>query len=89
MRSRELLVGVGVGAVAVACCAGLPAVLALVAGATVVGLLGAGVGLAVLVGCAGAFVVWTRRRRADAMAPSQPGWIRERRGPLLRWLPES
>jgi hypothetical protein len=71
MRGRNLLAPLGVGALAVICCAGLPAVLALLSGVAVVGLLGGGVALALLAGCAGAFVVRERRRRACAPAPSQ------------------
>ncbi len=73
MRARELLATVGVGTLAVVCCAGLPALLALVGGATVVGLLGGGVVLAVLAGCAGVLVVRARRRRGCLVDPSRPG----------------
>jgi hypothetical protein len=72
MRGRDLLAAVGVGALAVICCAGVPAVLALLGGVTVVGVLGGGVALAVLAGSAGAFVVRARRRRGCAPPPSQP-----------------
>jgi hypothetical protein len=72
MRGRDLLAPLGVGVLAVICCAGLPAVLALLGGVTIVGLLGGGAALAVLAGCAGAFVVRLRRRRACAPPPSQP-----------------
>lgn len=69
MRARETLGALGIGAFAVVCCAGLPAVLALVGGVTVVGLLGGGLVAAVaLVACVAMLVVRARRRR-DCVAP--------------------
>jgi hypothetical protein len=72
MRSRDLLAALGVGTLAVICCARLPALLALLGGVTVVGLLGGGVALAVLAGSAGAFVLRARGRRACAPPPPRP-----------------
>ncbi len=73
MRAHELLATVGVGALAVTCCAVLPAVLAIVGGVTAVELLGGGVVIAALAGCAGVFVVRARRRRGCLVARSRPG----------------
>jgi hypothetical protein len=72
MRGRDLLAPLCVGALAVICCAGLPAVLAVLSGVTVVGLLGGGVALAVLAGCAVSLVGRGRRRRASALPSSRP-----------------
>ncbi|MGI8427901.1 MAG: hypothetical protein ACR2OB_01015 [Solirubrobacteraceae bacterium] len=63
MHGRETLAVVGVGAVAVVCCAGVPAVLAFVGGVTLVGLLGGGLLAIVLIGCAALLMVRSRRRR--------------------------
>jgi hypothetical protein len=78
IRARNVVPPVGVGAFAVICCAGLPAVpavpamLALAGGATVPGLLGGGVAFVLLAGDVGVFVVRARRRRVCAVAPSRP-----------------
>ncbi len=69
MRGRETLAVFGVGAFAVACCAGIPAVLAFVGGVTLVGLLGGGLLAIVLVGCAALVVVRVRRRRDYLQVP--------------------
>jgi hypothetical protein len=63
MRGRETLAVFGVGAFGVACCAGVPAVLAFVGGVTLVGLLGGGLLAILLMGCAALIVVRVRRRR--------------------------
>jgi hypothetical protein len=64
MRSRDTFGVLGVGAFAVVCCAGLPAVLAFLGGASAVGLLGGGLLAAVLVGVAASLAIRVRRRRA-------------------------
>jgi hypothetical protein len=71
MRSRGLLAALGVGTLAVICCARLRALLALLGGVGVVGLPGGGVSLAALGASAGAFVAWARRRRACALPPAR------------------
>jgi hypothetical protein len=48
MRGRDAFGTLGIGVLAVICCAGLPAVLAFAGGLTVVGLLGGGLAAAVV-----------------------------------------
>jgi hypothetical protein len=69
MRGRDTLGVLGIGVLAVICCAGLPTVLAFAGGLTVVGLLGGGLAAAVL-GCAAMVVARTRGRRDCADRPS-------------------
>lgn len=71
MRGRETLAVFGVGAFAVVCCAGLPAVLAFVGGVTLVGWFSGGLLAAVLMGCAAMIVVRARRRRDCAEVPQR------------------
>jgi len=62
MRGRDTVGVLGIGVLAVVCCAGLPTVLAFAGGLTVVGLLGGGLAAAV-VGFAAVIVARTRGRR--------------------------
>jgi hypothetical protein len=62
MRGRDLFGAIGIGGVAVVCCAGLPAIVALAGGVTLVGLLG-GFLLAAGVGSAAMIVMRARGRR--------------------------
>jgi hypothetical protein len=62
MRGRDALGVLGIGGLAVVCCAGLPAVVAFAGGVTLVGLLG-GFLLAAVVGSAAMIVVRARGRR--------------------------
>jgi hypothetical protein len=71
MRGRETLGVLGIGALAIFCCAGLPGLLALLGGLTVVGLLGGGLLAALLVGCAALVAVRARRHRDCAAAPPE------------------
>lgn len=62
MRGRDVFGVIGIGGVAVVCCAGLPAIVALAGGVTLVGLLGSFL-LAAVVGSAATIVVRARGRR--------------------------
>jgi hypothetical protein len=65
MRGREALGVLGIGGLAVVCCAGLPAIVAIAGGVTLFGLLG-GFLLAAGVGSAAMIVVRARGRRNGA-----------------------
>jgi len=62
MRGRDTVGVLGIGVLAVVCCAGLPTVLAFAGGLTVVGLLGGGLAAAGL-GFAAVIVVRAQGRR--------------------------
>lgn len=64
MGRTGIVGGVGLGALAVVCCAALPAVLAFLGGATLTGLLGGGLLLVVLTGAGAALLFRGRRGRA-------------------------
>lgn len=72
---RAGLTGVGVAALALACCGGLPLLIGLVGGLTVGAALGLGAGALLLIAAAGTLVVMQARRRracevkASAAAP--------------------
>jgi mannitol-specific phosphotransferase system IIBC component len=72
MSGRDMLGILGMGALAVVCCGGIPAVSAFAGGVTVVGLLG-GVLLAAVVGCAivAMIVVHARGRHVWAYRSSR------------------
>ena len=60
---------VGVAAAAVACCAGLPALAAVLGGLSLAAILDAGAGLLALAGLAGASALIVRARRAPRCPP--------------------
>jgi hypothetical protein len=72
---RAGLAGVGVAALALACCGGLPLLIGLVGGLTVGAVFGLGAGALLLIAAAGTLVVMRARRRracevkASAAAP--------------------
>jgi hypothetical protein len=72
MRGRDSLGILGMGVLAVICCARLPAVLAFAGSLTVVGLLGGGLTVAV-VGFAAMVMLRTRDRRGCADRASRRG----------------
>jgi hypothetical protein len=71
--------GVGIAALALACCGGLPLLFGLVGGLTLGALFGVGVGALLLIAVVGMLVVMRARRRracrveASASAPSDSG----------------
>ncbi len=64
MRGSGAAGVVGVGALAVVCCAALPAVVAFAGGLTLAALLGGGLGVCLTVGATAALIVRARRRHA-------------------------
>ncbi len=75
-RTDVPLVGVAAGALAVVCCAGLPAIGALLGGITIAGVLGVAGGVLVIAAAVGgsALLMRARRRRNSCRPPTQePG----------------
>lgn len=74
-RSHRLpLLGAAGAGVAIACCAGLPALAGVLGGVGVAALLGVGGGIVLLGAAAGAIVLWRlRRRRACRIDPDAAG----------------
>jgi hypothetical protein len=76
-RASGPALGVTAGAFAVACCAGLPAIGALIGGITIAGVLGVAGGVLVLAALGGGAVLLVRaRRRRSSCPPSAGGSIR-------------
>jgi hypothetical protein len=71
------LLGLAAGAFAVVCCAGLPAIGALMGGITIAGLIGVGAGVLALAALLGAAALEARaRRRRGACPPPARGRVR-------------
>ena len=68
MRRNDAPGVLGIGALAVVCCAALPAAVAFAGGLTVVALLGGGLGVCLAVGATAALIVRARRRHAPPAA---------------------
>ena len=66
-----VLAPLAVGAVAIVCCAGLPAIAAVFAGLTLATILGVGGGLAALIAAVAGTVMILRARRRRSCPPSQ------------------
>lgn len=67
------LAAVGIGALAIACCAGVPLIAAVAAGSVAAGtLLGVGAGLVAAVVLAGVIVLRVRARRRAAESTARP-----------------
>jgi len=76
MRGGDALGVLGIGGLAVVCCAGLPALVAFAGGVTVVGLVGGGL-LVAAAGTAAMIVLRARDRRDCATRFSRRGVTRE------------
>ena len=75
-RASGPALGVGAGAFAVVCCAGLPAIGALIGGITIAGVIGVAGGVLVLAALGGGAVLLVRaRRRRGSCSPPAGGAI--------------
>lgn len=71
-RPDVTIIGATVGVLAVICCAGLPAIAAVLGGITIAGVLGVTGGLLALAALAGAALLAVRARRRRAVCQTPP-----------------
>ena len=70
--TTTVLAPLAVGAVAIVCCAGLPALAAVFAGLTLATILGVGGGLVALIAAAGTVMILRARRRRSCPPTQRP-----------------